>query len=81
LDAASLPETCRCRTGHPTSCDLAIFVDQSTEPVATAEAKLGRCRGGWEWPEWCCLVQCAVGTMVVEIRHALGEHSLEVAAG
>ena len=72
--------TCECRIGHPTSCDLAIFVDQPTEPVATLEAKLGRCRGGWEWPEWCCLVQCAVGAMAVEMRHVLGEHSLEVAA-
>src|SRR5918998_4348383 len=72
--------TCECRIGHPTSCDLAIFVDQPTEPVATLEAKLGRCRGGWGWPEWCCLVQCAVGAMAVEMRHVLGEHSLEVAA-
>jgi hypothetical protein len=55
-------------------------VDQSTEPVATAEAKLGRCRGGWEWPQWSCLVQRAVGAMVVEMCHVLGEHRFEVAA-
>jgi hypothetical protein len=37
-----------------------------------------RCR--WEWSEGCCLIQCAVGPMVVEMRHVLGQHALEVAA-
>lgn len=55
-------------------------MDQSTEPVATAEVKLGRCRDGWEWPKCCCLVQRAVGAMVVEMGHVLGEYRFEVAA-
>jgi len=31
-----------------TSCDLGVFVDQSTEPIATSDAKLGRQRRGWK---------------------------------
>ena len=30
--------------------------------------------------EWCCLVQCAVRAMVVEVRHVLGQHCREMAA-
>jgi hypothetical protein len=29
-----------------TSCDLGVFVDQSTEPIATSDARLGRRGGG-----------------------------------
>jgi hypothetical protein len=55
-----------------TSCDLGIFVNQSTEPIATSDAKLGGRREGRERVEWCCLVQCPVRPMVVEVRDVLG---------
>jgi hypothetical protein len=55
-----------------TSCDLGISVYQSTEPIATLDAKLGKRRRGWERLEWRCLVQCPVRPMGVEVRHVLG---------
>src|ERR671916_294007 len=42
------------------SCGLGVFVDQSPEPIATSDAKRGRCRRGWERLERRCLVQCPV---------------------
>jgi hypothetical protein len=54
-------------------------VYQSTEPIATLDAKLGRRRRGWKWLERRCLVQCAVRSMSVEVRHVLGQHSLKLA--
>jgi hypothetical protein len=55
-----------------TSYDLGIFVYQSTEPITTSDARLGWRRGGRERVEQCCLVQCPVRPMVVEVRDVLG---------
>jgi hypothetical protein len=62
-----------------TSCDLGIFVDQSAEPIAASDAKLGRRRGGWKWLERRCLVQCSVRPVGVEVRHVLGQHRPKLA--
>jgi hypothetical protein len=61
------------------SCDLGIFVDQSAEPVVTVDAKVGLGRGRWYWPKWCCVLQGAVGAVLVEMRCILGEYVFEVA--
>jgi hypothetical protein len=55
-------------------------VDQPAESIATSEAKVGLGRGRWEWPEWCRVPQGAVGTVLVEMRHVLGQYVSEVAA-
>jgi hypothetical protein len=62
-----------------TSCGLGIFVYQSTEPIATSDAKLGRRRGGWERLERRCLVQCSVRSMGVEVRYVFGQHGPKLA--
>jgi hypothetical protein len=59
---------------------LGIFVDQSAEPVVTSDVKVGLGRGRWQWSEWCCLMQCPVGAMGVEVCHVLGQHVFEVSA-
>ncbi|MCA1835363.1 MAG: hypothetical protein LC721_03085 [Actinobacteria bacterium] len=59
-----------------TSCDLGIFVDQSTEPIVTSDVRLGGRRRGWERLERRCLVECSVRSVGVEVRHVLGQHSL-----
>lgn len=33
-----------------------------------------------EWPEWCCLMQCAVGAIVVEVHQVLSQYVFDVAA-
>jgi len=62
-----------------TSGDLVIFVDQSAEPVVTSDAKVGLGRGRWGWPKWCCVLQGAVGAVLVEMRRVLGQDVFEVA--
>jgi hypothetical protein len=62
-----------------TSCDLGVFVDQSAEPVVTSDVKVGLGRGRWQWSEWCCVPQGAVGAVVVEMRRVLGQDVFEVA--
>ena len=54
-------------------------MDQAAGPVATSEAKTGLGRGWWEWPEWCCVLQGAVGAVLVEMRCVLGQYVFEVA--
>jgi hypothetical protein len=62
------------------SCDLGMFMDQPAQPVAALQARVGRWRGRGKWSEWCCLVHCAVGRMVVEVRHVLVQQVFEVVA-
>src|SRR5438105_6981555 len=62
----------------PTSCDLGIFVDQPAKPIVASEAKAGLGRGRWQWPKWCCMLQGAVGTVLVEMRRVLGQYVFEV---
>jgi hypothetical protein len=62
-----------------TSCDLGVFVDQSTEPIAASDAKRGRRRRGWKRLERRCLVQCSVRPVGVEVRHVLGQHRRKLA--
>ena len=52
---------------------------QSTEPIATSDARLGRQRRGWEPLERRCLVECPVRPMGVEVRYVLGQHGLKLA--
>jgi hypothetical protein len=47
------------------SCDLGIFVDQPAEPVEASQMRIRLWRRRGKGLEWCCLVQCAVGAMVV----------------
>ena len=61
------------------SCDLGIFVDQSTEPIAASDVKLGRRRRGWKRLKRRGLVQCPVRPMGIEVRHVFGQHSLKLA--
>jgi len=61
------------------SCDLGIFVDQSAEPVVTVDAKVGLGRRRWDWPKWCCVLQGAVGAVLVEMRGVLGQYVFDVA--
>jgi hypothetical protein len=56
-----------------------IFVYQSTEPIATSDAKLGRRCRGWERLERRCLVQCSVRAVLVELRRVLGQYVFEMA--
>jgi hypothetical protein len=60
------------------SCDLGIFVDQSTEPIVTSDANVGLGRGRWQRSEWCCVLQGAVGAVLVEMRGVLGQCVFEV---
>jgi hypothetical protein len=60
------------------SCDLGIFVDQPAEPIATSEAKAGLDRRRRQWSKWCCVLQGAVGTVLVEMRRVLGQYVFEV---
>jgi hypothetical protein len=46
-------------------------VDQSTEPIATSDAKLERRCWGWERLEQRCLVQRSVRAVLVEMRRVL----------
>jgi hypothetical protein len=62
-----------------TSCDLGIFVDQSAKLVVTSDVKVGLGRGRWQWSEWCCVLQGAVGAVLVEMRHVFGQDVFEVA--
>jgi hypothetical protein len=59
------------------SCDLGIFVDQSAEPIAASDAKLGRRTQAWKRLGRRCLVP--VRPMGVDVRHVLGQHSLKLA--
>ena len=59
------------------SYDLGIFVNQSAEPIAASDVKLGRRRRGWKRLQRRCLVQCPVRPMGIEVRHVLGQHSLK----
>jgi hypothetical protein len=66
-----------------TSCDLGIFMYQPTESVATSEVQVGMDLLRWEWSEWsewCCLMQCAMWAVLVEVRYVLGQNVSEVAA-
>jgi hypothetical protein len=47
------------------SRDLGIFVDQPAEPVEASQMRIRLWRRRGKGLEWCCLVQCAVGAMVV----------------
>lgn len=54
-------------------------MDQSAERVAASGAKVGRRCVLREWFEWCCVMQCPIGAMVVEVCHVLRPYRLEVA--
>jgi hypothetical protein len=56
-----------------TSGDLGIFVDQSAEPIATSQANVGLGRRPWQWSKWCCVLQGAVGAVLVEMRRVFGQ--------
>ena len=55
-------------------------MDQSTEPIATSDAKLGRQRRGWKRLQRRCLIQCSVRPVGVEVRHVLGQHPPKLAS-
>jgi hypothetical protein len=61
------------------SCDLGIFVDQPAKPIVASEAKAGLGRRRRQWPEWCCVLQGAVGAVLVEMRCVSGQYVFEVA--
>jgi hypothetical protein len=50
---------------------VGVFVYQSAEPIAAWEVQVGGCGRG-QWSKWCCLKQCAVGAMVIEVGYVLG---------
>lgn len=54
-------------------------MDQPAEPVATAEAKAGLGRARRQWSQWCCMLQGAVGALLVDMRRVLGQDVFEVA--
>jgi hypothetical protein len=54
--SAPLAESLWVPNWSSTSCDLGVFVDQSTEPIAASDAKRGRRRRGWKRLQRRCLV-------------------------
>ncbi len=71
---------CGCRVGHPRHATWAYsWISPPIRSRRRRRMSDGGVGGG-SGLKGCCLVQCAVGAMVIEVRYVLSQHCLEVVA-